>query len=182
MNIYTKYRLIPLARDRNRISNFMENITPTNDDAVIHSFYQEFFQNTLGEINSDKVIDEFQKERSRLTNEWEEANRILETCPGKDLIEKIGHWASTEYGIQKITAPDLCHHIDVDDVDHDFNQFVEKIIKNCNYDTDEYLNDKGTDCSNMLVASSLSMVLVNVYGAHELHGITDDPFCKFSQK
>jgi hypothetical protein len=43
-------------------------------------------------------------------------------------------------------------------------------------------NDKGTDYSNMLVASSLSMVFVNVFGAHELPGITDDPFCKFSHK
>jgi hypothetical protein len=43
-------------------------------------------------------------------------------------------------------------------------------------------NDKGTDYSNMLVASSYPWVLVNVYGSHELPGITDDPFCKFSHK
>jgi hypothetical protein len=43
-------------------------------------------------------------------------------------------------------------------------------------------NDKGTDYSNMLVASSYLWVLVNLYGARELPGITNDPFRKFGHK
>jgi AAA15 family ATPase/GTPase len=142
MNIYTRYKQIPLTKDRSRISDFIKNagVGDDDDDQVIQSFYKEFFEGIIKDINEDKVKDEFAREKNRLRNEWKNQNKILETCPGKRLIWKIRDWVDHEYGIQ-IEPTDLYRHISTEEIDQDFHHFVEKIIENCNNDAGEYLRN-----------------------------------------
>jgi energy-coupling factor transporter ATP-binding protein EcfA2 len=139
LNIILEYKTIYLAKDPESIGRFTSRIHDWHDDRVIDRFYKEFLEQVALNIKEEKVKNEFTLEKIRLQQEWENEDKLLEMCPGKDLIQRMNQWLKQEYQIE-IDIMDLYRNIEVSEIDQDFFAMIEKIRRNCNIEMYQYLH------------------------------------------
>jgi predicted ATP-dependent endonuclease of OLD family len=139
MNIYQKYKLLPLVTDRENLRAFLdEKINTLQEDRVLPIFYDNFFQEINDTIKRDKILKEFTQEKGFLSSSWKNEQSVLETCLGKDLLEKINNWLRKRFQIE-IDVETLYRNLKTDQVDSDIHDLVYKIIKLCKCEKYKYL-------------------------------------------
>jgi hypothetical protein len=140
LKVYSKYKSIPLTGDRSLISQFIRKNAHLKDDNIIQLFHKQFFEDIVEGLRKDRIKEEYIIEKRRLEVEWKDENKVLESCPGKELVEKIIDWVSKEYKIQ-ISIQDFYSNISPEEIDQDFHKFVDLIIQKCTYEAAAYLRN-----------------------------------------
>jgi hypothetical protein len=140
LKIYSRYESISLTGDLSLISNFIKRNSHHSDDEIIHLFFERFFNPLIDRLKKDRIKEEYIKEKEYLKKEWNDENKILEMCPGKELIEKIQYWALKEYKIH-ISIRDLFHNLEPNEIDQDFHKLVDQVIQKCSRGSASYLRN-----------------------------------------